>query len=188
MDEEAPLKTSEVARYCHVSPEVVALWIRNDKLNAYTTPGGHYRIPVREFVHFLEETGMPVPSHFKAHVRKCILVIDDEPLWVNFVIDALKDRYNVVGADNGIDGLVKIGTHHPDLVILDALMPGLNGCDVVRILHDDLEFKALKILVATGYPGESTVEEMKKIGVIGVLVKPVRLEELRTQVAAILAQ
>lgn len=186
-DEVAPLKTSEVARFCHVSPEVVALWIRNNKLNAYSTPGGHYRIPVAEFVRFLEENGMPIPDRFKVFVRRCILVIDDEPTWTEFVADVLQDEYKVVTALNGIDGLIKIGVFRPELVILDALMPGLDGRDVVKILRENPEFKGLKVLVATGYPQDRITQAMSEIGVAGILSKPVTPEELRTRARQLLA-
>jgi len=187
MDEVAPLKTSEVARFCHVSPEVVALWIRNGKLNAYSTPGGHYRIPVAEFVRFLEENGMPIPDQFKGFVRRCILVIDDEPSWTEFVSEVLQDEFKVVTALNGIDGLIKIGVFRPELVILDALMPGLDGRDVVKILRENPEFKGLKILVATGYPQDRVTQAMSEIGVAGILSKPVSPEELLKQARELLA-
>jgi len=183
----APLKTSEVARYCHVSPEVVALWIRNGKLSAYSTPGGHYRIPVAEFVRFLEENGMPIPERFKVYVRRCVLVIDDEPTWTEFVTEVLKEEYKVASAHNGIDGLIKIGVFRPELVILDALMPGLDGRDVVKILRENPEFKGLQILVATGYPDDRITQAMSEIGVAGIVSKPISAKDLSAQVGQLMA-
>jgi len=185
-EEVAPLKTSEVARFCHVSPEVVALWIRNGKLSAYSTPGGHYRIPVIEFVRFLEENGMPIPERFHSFVRRCILVIDDEPSWIDFVREALEADFKVVGALNGIDGLVKIGVFRPELILLDALMPGLDGRDVVKILRENPEFRSLKILVATAFPEDRIVQAMREIGVAGVVTKPASPAELLGQISGVL--
>ena len=54
------LTASEVARYCGVTSVTVSRWIKGDKLSAYTTPGGHYRIRKQDFREFLEASGLPV--------------------------------------------------------------------------------------------------------------------------------
>ena len=58
------LTASDVARYCGVSSVTVSRWIRGDKLRAYTTPGGHYRIRKQDFREFLEASGLPVDERY----------------------------------------------------------------------------------------------------------------------------
>ena len=58
------LTASDVARYCGVTSVTVSRWIKGDKLRAYTTPGGHYRIPKSDLREFLEHRGMPVDEAF----------------------------------------------------------------------------------------------------------------------------
>ena len=58
------LTTSEIAKYCGVTSVTVSRWIRENKLKAYTTPGGHYRIRIRDFREFLEASGLPVDEKF----------------------------------------------------------------------------------------------------------------------------
>jgi len=58
------LTASDVARYCGVTSVTVSRWIRGDKLRAYTTPGGHYRIRKQDFRQFLESSGLPVDERY----------------------------------------------------------------------------------------------------------------------------
>jgi excisionase family DNA binding protein len=58
------LTASDVARYCGVTSVTVSRWIRGDKLMAYTTPGGHYRIRKQDFREFLESSGLPVEERY----------------------------------------------------------------------------------------------------------------------------
>jgi excisionase family DNA binding protein len=58
------LTASDVARYCGVASSTVSRWIKGNKLRAYTTPGGHYRIRKRDFREFLEASGLPVDKRY----------------------------------------------------------------------------------------------------------------------------
>ena len=58
------LTASDVARYCGVTSVTVSRWIRGDKLRAYTTPGGHYRVRKQDFREFLESSGLPVDERY----------------------------------------------------------------------------------------------------------------------------
>ena len=63
------LTASEVAKYCGVASVTVSRWIRGNKLRAYTTPGGHYRIRKQDFKEFLESSGLPVDErYFSSHI------------------------------------------------------------------------------------------------------------------------
>jgi two-component system OmpR family response regulator len=55
-----PITTGQAAEYCHVTRATVVNWIKKGKLKAYTTPGGHFRIPVPDFLAFLKSYGMPI--------------------------------------------------------------------------------------------------------------------------------
>lgn len=65
MTENRSLTTGQAARYCHVSQATILNWIKKGKLEAYATPGGHYRILLPDFISFLEAYRMPVDSALK---------------------------------------------------------------------------------------------------------------------------
>lgn len=67
------LTTGQAARYCHVSQATILNWIKKGQLEAYATPGGHYRILLPDFISFLETYRMPVDSALRA------LVAEDTP-------------------------------------------------------------------------------------------------------------
>jgi excisionase family DNA binding protein len=58
------LTASDVARYCGVASSTVSRWIKGNRLRAYTTPGGHYRIRKQDFREFLEASGLPVDEQY----------------------------------------------------------------------------------------------------------------------------
>ena len=70
MFELVPLTTGEAAKYCHVSQATIVNWIKLGKLSAYSTPGGHYRILLTDFLLFLERHGMPVDPRLKVPVEQ----------------------------------------------------------------------------------------------------------------------
>jgi excisionase family DNA binding protein len=70
------LTASDVARYCGVTSVTVSRWIRGNRLRAYTTPGGHYRIRKQDFREFLESSGLPVEERYFS--RDTALKSEDE--------------------------------------------------------------------------------------------------------------
>src|SRR5262245_25279767 len=127
------LTTSDVARYCRVTPDGVVKWIHSEKLKAFATPGGHYRILKPDFREFLERFGMPVDQAFFSEEPRRILVVDDEPVIAEIISRSLQDEeagYQIESAVDGYDAGYKLGKSCPDLVILDLMMPGMDGFEL----------------------------------------------------------
>src|SRR5262245_59135173 len=72
--------TSEVARYCAVTNDGVLKWIKSEKLRAFSTPGGHYRVSSEDFREFLQKYDIPIDEGFFSGSSKTrsVLVVDDE--------------------------------------------------------------------------------------------------------------
>ena len=62
------LSTGDIARYCQVTPATVVNWIKAEKLQVYTTPGGQYRMEVNDFVGFLETNKLPIPEELQPKI------------------------------------------------------------------------------------------------------------------------
>lgn len=114
--------------------------------------------------------------------RFTILVVDDEPINIQILNGALKSEYNIIKASNGKDAIALVKEHHPDLIILDVMMPCLNGFEVCRIIKSDEAFDDIQIIFLTGM--DSPEGEMQGLGLGGIdyLTKPVNLELLRLRV------
>jgi len=178
------LTTGQMAEYCQVRPATVFNWIKGGKLKAYSTPGGHYRVRLEDFLDFLEKYEIPIDEDFFASPGSRILIVDDEPNVVEFIERALSgagEDYLFERASDGYEAGLKVASFEPNLVILDLVMPRVDGFEVCRRIKTDLETLGTKVLVVTGYPEE--VERAKECGADDYLVKPLRVEELREKVS-----
>jgi len=150
-------KTSDIARFFNLTNTAIINWIKNGKLPAYETGGGHYRIMRNDLIEFIKDTGRPLPEELSSERKYRILITDDE----NNIIDSIKLMLEDLGveleietAHDGLEAGFKIGHFLPHLVILDAIMPGADGDRVVKLIRGNEALKDIKILVFTGYPGE----------------------------------
>ena len=111
---------------------------------------------------------------------KKILIIDDESESCKMVTEFLFDAgYAASYALNGPEGLAKIKEDPPSLVILDIGMPGMDGFEVMRLIHQ--QFPALPVVVLTGQSDTETVKKMVELGASEFLAKPIHLETLLNQ-------
>ena len=111
---------------------------------------------------------------------KKILIIDDEPEICKMVTEFLFDAgYSASYALNGPDGLAMIKKDAPSLVILDIRMPGMDGIEVMHLVHE--QFPALPVLALTGDKDTETVKKLMELGVCEYLTKPINLETLLDQ-------
>ena len=115
-----------------------------------------------------------------------VLVVDDDDVVRRLVVELLNKsgRYQVAEAASGIDGLLRIGTTTPDLLILDLKMPGMNGLDVCRAVQRNEQLAEMKVLITTGHPSHPDLDEIKAMGYTDCYIKPVRVEPFRKIVDA----
>ena len=111
--------------------------------------------------------------------RKRILVVDDDPL----IVQVLKDTFEQVGYDvrvayDGLEALQEVNRHRPHLVILDILMPRMDGFKVTRLLKFDKRFKDIPIIMLTSRATEGEREIGKKMGADEYFFKPFRLPKV----------
>lgn len=144
------LTTGEVALRCQVSVGTVKNWIEAGKLEAFRTPGRHFRIRSSALQRFQTAFGFPAD----ASERPRILVVDDQQDFVDLAVEALEEllpRARVEGAKGGYEALLRIGSLQPHVLLLDLRMPGLDGFEVCRRVKEAPESKGTKILAVTGF-------------------------------------
>ena len=184
---EAFLTTGEAARHCQVSSAALKRWIRAGRLAGFKTVGGHARIPVDEFKRFLREHGMP-PYPAAAPASIPVLVVDDEPDVVGFLTALLVEHplgFKVETATDGYEALIKVGAFKPALLILDVLMPLLDGVEVCRRLKRNPATRELKILGISGFP--DAVAALLAAGADACLTKPLSLQAIERELERLLA-
>jgi excisionase family DNA binding protein len=173
----ASLTTGQAATHCQVSTPTLKTWIREGRLRAFKTPGGHARIAVPEFQRFLERHRMPTYPTPPAPAG--VLVVDDEPQIVEMLVEFLRHHprgFKIETASDGYEALIKLGSLRPVLLILDAMMPKLDGIEVCRHLKSNPGTRTIRILGLTGHP--AVASDLLAAGADAVLTKPLALEEI----------
>jgi two-component system OmpR family response regulator len=184
------LTTGQVAEACQVTIPTVKRWIREGHLAAFQTAGGHFRVTEDEFRRFQTAQGMPVQrAAGEVEALPKTLIVDDDAALLDTLWEALTwdGRYKVEVAQDGYEGLIKVGSFAPNLLLLDIRMPGLNGFQVCRRVKADPATGATRILAITGHGGALTREQILEAGADGFLEKPLGLDALQAEVARLLA-
>jgi twitching motility two-component system response regulator PilH len=117
---------------------------------------------------------------------KNILVIDDSPTERHILVDLLtRNGYQVVTAENGEEGIEKAKAELPDLILMDVVMPGLNGYQATRTLTRDDKTKHIPVIVCTSKNQETDKIWGLRQGAQDYLSKPINAEELLAKIAAL---
>lgn len=191
MKKERFLSTGDMANYCEVTSAAVLKWIDSGKLPVFTTPGGHYRVLRTDFRDFLTRHGMFIDEGFfgKSQGRKRILIVDDEPAVVAFIEEALRleGDYDLATAYDGFEAGHQLAIFKPDLVVLDIMLPGMDGFEICRRLKTDPAMSHVKVLAVTGFATEENIEKILGYGADDFLAKPLKLADLKKKVHELLA-
>jgi signal transduction histidine kinase/DNA-binding response OmpR family regulator len=119
--------------------------------------------------------------------RETLLIIDDDPDIRAYVRDGLSDRYAVIGAENGADGLDEAEDNPPDLIITDVMMPGMDGYDLCRSVKSSDVLDHVPVLILTARSEPERAAEGFEAGADGYLGKPFSLRDLRARIDSLLA-
>jgi twitching motility two-component system response regulator PilH len=121
----------------------------------------------------------------KMAIRK-ILIVDDSPTERHVLNDMLtKSGYEVMASDNGEDAIQKAKSLRPDLILMDVVMPGLNGFQATRAISRDPDTRAIPIILCTSKSQETDKIWGMRQGARDYIVKPVNRDELLEKIAAI---
>lgn len=117
---------------------------------------------------------------------KNILVVDDSPTERFFTVDLLtKAGYQVITAENGEEGIAKARASQPDLILMDVVMPGLNGYQATRTLTRDDATRNIPVFVCTSKNQETDRIWGLRQGAADYIVKPINGEELLKKIASL---
>ncbi len=181
MDSKQSFSTSEVARFCHVTPDTVRKWAEAGRIPVFKTPGGHRRIRRDDLIQFLQENGMPLGGDLKADGMR-VLVVDDEPAIVALIRRFLDDcgrLFDISVATDGFDAGHQLGVFQPSVVILDLRLPGVDGFEICRRIKASPASATTKIIAMTGIPDADINERIMNLGASTCLKKPFTSADFR---------
>lgn len=190
MKKKAFYSTTEVADICNVHRNTIILAIKKGDLRASSTPGGHNRVAHKDLVKFIRERDLPVIAipgeDEEAERRQKILVVDDDPAMVRMIEEALEqERYEVRTAGNGYGAGVETARFNPDLILLDYMLPDIDGGQVFATLRESDETRAIRVLVITALEDTAKLESTFG-GDVPFLKKPFSPDELKRKVNQVL--
>lgn len=182
----------QAAEYCSVTRMTMWRWVKAGKIKTSATPGGHHRILKEDLEAFFREKGMELIADKHFPPTK-ILIVDDDSLVLEGLTRLLSTRgYETETASDGFEAGVKAVQFGPDLIILDLVMPRMDGFEACEFLKENLETSHIKILILTGHDSKENKEEITKAGADAYLLKPVqndtllnKIEELLNNTAAV---
>ncbi len=179
----------QASKYCSVSPKTIINWIEAGHIPAYRTVGGHRRIKKLDLEDFMRRQGIPLPEKEMVSERKRILIVDDDPIIVETIVQALEEEaydYEIISASDGFEAGIQVNHFKPHLLILDIMMPDIKGYDVCKKIKSDKETKDTKIIVLSAYLDDEKFKKMKEYGADLCFSKPLPLPQLRQEVAQLL--
>ena len=183
------LTVFKASQYCKVSSKTIINWIDAGHIKAYKTVGGHRRINRSDLEAFMRKQGIPIPEASIQDERIKILVVDDDPIIVETIVQALEEDefdYDVISASDGFEAGLQVNHFAPHLMILDIMMPDIKGYEVCKKIKESPETEHMKIIVLSAYLDEEKFKKMKEYGADACFSKPFPLPQLKEEVARLL--
>ena len=171
--------TGEAAKICKVSQQTIIRCFDNGQLKGFRVPGSRFRrIPREALYKFMKDNGIPTDA-LESGKRKVLLVDDDAEL-VELINKVLEEdgRFEVRIASNGFDAGMMVKEYRPDLIVLDVMLPDINGKEVCNRVRADATLEDVRILCISGMIEEDKIAELKLSGADDFLHKPFDIEEL----------
>lgn len=171
--------TGEAAKICKVSQQTIIRCFDNGSLKGFRVPGSRFRrIPREQLYSFMKENGIPTDA-LESGKKKLLIVDDDEEL-VELMVDvfARDGRFDIKSANNGFGAGMLVKDFRPDLVILDVMLPDINGKEVCQRIRSDATMKAVKIICISGMVEQDKIADLRAAGADDFMNKPFSVDKL----------
>ena len=179
--------TGGAAKICKVSQQAIIRCFDSGQLKGFRVPGSRFRrIPREQLYLFMRDNGIPTDA-LESGKRK-ILVVDDDLELVELITDVLdKDgRFEVRSVNNGFDAGMMVKEYHPDLLVLDVMLPDINGKEVCQRVRSDSTMDDVKIICISGMVEQDKIEDLRASGADDFLQKPFEVEQLVDRICHLL--
>ena len=171
--------TGEAAKICKVSQQTIIRCFDSGQLKGFRVPGSRFRrIPRDQLFAFMKDNGIPTDA-LESGKRKVLLVDDDAEL-VELISDVLErdGRFEVRIANNGFDAGMLVKEYGPDLIVLDVMLPDINGREVCQRVRSDSTMDSVRIICISGMVEEDKIADLKTAGANDFLHKPFEVDVL----------
>jgi excisionase family DNA binding protein len=179
--------TGEAAEICKISQQTIIRCFDSGRLKGFRVPGSKFRrIPREELMRFMRENN--IPTDLLEGGKRRILVVDDDEQIVELFVDVLSrdSRYVIKTATSGYDAGIITEQFKPDLMILDYMLPDINGNVVCSTVRKNPALSAMKIIIVSGVVNQEEIDELLKSGADEFVKKPFNIERLLSRIETLL--
>ena len=179
--------TGEAAKICKVSQQTIIRCFDSGQLKGFRVPGSRFRrIPRDQLFSFMKENGIPTDA-LESGKRKILIVDDDEAL-VELMKDVFESdgRFDIRTTNNGFDAGMLVKEFRPDIVVLDVMLPDINGKEVCQRVRSDAALDDVRIICISGMVEQDKVADLKAAGANDFMQKPFEVDKLLERVCELL--
>ena len=172
------LTLGQAAKYLGVAQSTIRKWSDQGRVPAFYTPGGHRRYRRSDLDQFLDRSG---PGARERQGPLILLVDDDNRVRELVRVNLEFEGYTVREAASAEEGLAAVEDAAPDLILLDVMMPGVDGWEMLRRVQERHGAGAIPVVMFSGQVGEESLAEATARGARGFVGKPFDLQQLIDQ-------
>lgn len=179
--------TGEAAEICKVSQQTIIRCFDAGKLEGFRVPGSKFRrIPRESIIKFMRENNISL-ANLSIAGKKKVLIVDDDLEIVELLVDVLTrdGRFEVRTATSGYEAGLMTQQFRPDVILLDYMLPDVNGNIVCRTIKKNADFANTQIIIVSGVVNSDEIEDLLKSGAADFVKKPFNIAELVDKIAAL---
>ena len=179
--------TGEAAVICRVSQQTIIRCFDAGRLEGFRVPGSRFRrIPRQNLIKFMKDNNIPLDS-MESGKRK-VLIVDDDAEIVELLEEVLErdGRFEVKTASSGYEAGMATQRFRPELILLDYMLPDVNGNVVCQTIRRNPEFENIKIIIVSGVVKQDEISQLLKSGAEDFIRKPFNISELTDKITTTL--
>lgn len=179
--------TGEAAEICKVSQQTIIRCFDAGRLDGFRVPGSRFRrIPRQSLVKFMQENKIPLDA-IESGKRK-VLIVDDDAEIVDLIVEILRrdGRFETETASSGYEAGIATQRFRPELILLDYMLPDVNGNVVCQTIRKNPEFENIRIIIVSGVVKQDEIAQLLRSGAQDFIRKPFDVVELTGKIAAAL--
>ncbi|MBX7256857.1 MAG: response regulator [Candidatus Hydrogenedentes bacterium] len=187
MEIKQSFSTSEVAKYCHVTPDTIRKWAEAGRIHVFKTPGGHRRIRREDLLQFLRENSIPIHGDLDTSGLR-ILIVDCERTVAAVIrrfLERTRNSFQIEVAHDGFELGQLVSTFRPDIVFLEARVPGHDGYELCRRIKGMPDLPNVRIILMASIEEGDSISRGAEHGASVSLAKPFTPDDLRRALARV---
>ena len=179
--------TGEAAEVCKVSQQTIIRCFDSGRLEGFRVPGSKFRrIPRLSLIKFMKDNNIPLDA-IDSGKRK-VLIVDDDDEIVELMVDILTrdGRFETRTASSGYEAGIATEQFQPEVILLDYMLPDINGNVVCQTIKKNPKFEDIKIIIVSGVVKQDEIDQLMQCGAEDFIRKPFSISVLTEKVAAAL--